>query len=69
MNEKDIFKSEQLERVNNEMFTSFNPEDGVLIGGGATKTITDMVTFSSGGQMDYVLDYELDFPALETDLT
>lgn len=69
MKEKDMIKSEELESINHEMFSSFNPEDEPWIGGAdASKTITDMVTFSSG-HTDWMLDYELDFQPLDTNLT
>jgi hypothetical protein len=61
MKEKDIVKAGGLERLNNELFGSFDPEDeSWIIGGEGTKTISDMATFSSG-HIDYTLDYDISF--------
>lgn len=64
MKQKDITKGEELERINNELFGSFDPEDESAIGGGSTKTITDMYTFTPTGT-DITLDIEWDFPQIE----
>lgn len=64
MKQKDITKGEKLERINNELFGSFDPEDESAIGGGSTKTITDMYTFTPTGT-DITLDIEWDFPQIE----
>jgi hypothetical protein len=64
MKQKDITKGEELERINNELFGSFDPEDESGIGGGSTKTITDMYTFTPTGT-DMNLDIEWDFSQIE----
>lgn len=65
MKEKDINKGEQLERIKDELFGSFDPGDESWIGGGTTtKTITDMYTFTPNGT-DINLDFEWDFPQVE----
>lgn len=61
---KDITKGEELEKINNELFGSFDPEDESGIGGGSTKTITDMYTFTPTGH-DINLDIEWDFSQIE----
>ena len=67
MKEKDMIKSEELESINHEMFSPFDPEDEAWIGGfgDTTRTITDMPTFSSGQATDWMLDYEIDFSQLQ----
>jgi len=62
MKEKDI-KGKELERINSELFGAFDPQDTSWIGGGETKTITDMPTFTPTGS-DLNMDIEWDFPQL-----
>ena len=64
MKEKDIIKGEQLERIKDELFGSFDPEDESWMVGGSTKTITDMYTFTPNGS-DINLDIEWDFSQIE----
>jgi hypothetical protein len=63
MNEKDIMRGEGLEKINSELFGSFDAEAESWIGGGDTKTITDMYTFTPTGS-DLNVDIEWDFPQL-----
>lgn len=58
MKEKDMINSEELERINSELFGSFDPEDESWIVGGS-KTVSGSVTFTpngpdGGGDFDYV---------------
>jgi len=48
MKEKDIINGEELERINNELFGSFDPEDELWIVGGS-KTGTSSVTYTPTG--------------------
>ena len=64
MKETDISKGRELESIKSELFNSFDPEDESGIGGGSTKTITDMYTFTPTGT-DINLDIEWDFPQIE----
>jgi hypothetical protein len=45
MKEKDIINGEDLERINDELFSSFDPEDESWIAGGS-KTSTSWITYS-----------------------
>jgi len=70
MKEKETIKSNELERINQEIFESFSAGDEPWIGGGADcKTITDVPTFQSSGPTDWTLDIEWDFHPLEGDVT
>lgn len=57
MKEKDTIKGEELEKIDNELFGSFDPGDESWIGGDRT-TNTTVATFSPSGA-DGMLD--LDF--------
>jgi hypothetical protein len=48
MKEKDIIKGEELERIDDELFSSFPPEDESWMVGGS-KTITAVATYSPNG--------------------
>jgi len=61
MKDKDIIKGKELERINNELFGSFDPGDESLIGGGPT-TYTGVVTYTPSG-VDGIVD--LDFEEIE----
>ena len=64
MKDKDIIKDEELERINDELFSSFDAEDeSWLIGGSGT--ITTVYSFGPNGVNDHAIDYdwtELDSP-------
>lgn len=61
MKEKEINKAEELERINNELFGAFDPEDESWIGGMA-QCLTVAPTFTPTG-LDTETDY--DFPEIE----
>ncbi len=63
MKEKDIFKAEELETIDNQMFGAFDPEDESWIVGGSRITNTAIYTYSPNGS-DAMLD--LDFWELDT---
>ena len=57
MKEKDTINGEELERINSELFASFNPEDELWIVGGST-TFTWYATYMPdradvGADFDY----------------
>ena len=45
MKEKDIINGEELEKINSELFGSFDPEDESWLVGGS-KTSTSWITYS-----------------------
>jgi hypothetical protein len=55
MKEKDT-NSEELERINSELFASFNPEDEMWIVGGSS-SLTSRVTFTPTGP-DAAADFD-----------
>jgi hypothetical protein len=57
MKEKSILKGEELERIDNELFGSLDPEDESWIVGGSTITSTAMATYSPGGP-DGIVDID-----------
>ena len=59
MKEKEMINGEELERIDNELFGSFDPGDELGIIGGGTKTATDVPTFTPNGY-DWNLDFEWD---------
>ncbi len=63
MKEKDIINSEELERINSELFGSFDPEDESWIVGGS-KTVSGSVTFTPNGP-DGGGDFDLVFAEME----
>lgn len=63
MKEKDIIKGEALERIDNELFSSFDPEEESCIGGGPY-TITASATFTPNGY-DAAYDYDIVFADLD----
>ena len=63
MKEKDIVQGKELEKINNELFASFEPEDESWIGGG-TKTVTSWITYSPCC-VDAAVDYDVNFGELE----
>lgn len=65
MKEKDIINGEELERINSELFGSFDPEDESWIAGGS-KTITSYITYSPCC-VDASYDYDISFVELDTD--
>jgi len=69
MKEKAVIKSEELERINSQLFNTSNLEDERRVGGdGYSKTSTATVTFSSD-QADWNHDYDIDFLELEMNVT
>lgn len=67
MKEKNISKGEELESINNELF-SFDPEDESWIVGGSNVTYTAVATYSpSGPDGTFDLDFwEFDSPEQPT---
>ena len=61
MKDKDIIKGKELERINNELFGSFDPGDESWIGGD-TITYTGVATYTPSG-LDAMVD--LDFWEIE----
>ena len=45
MNEKDIINSKELESINSELFSAFDPGDESCIGGGGGMTNTEESTY------------------------
>lgn len=64
MKEKDIINTEELERINSELFGSFDPEDESWIVGGS-KTVSGSVTFTPNGP-DGGADVDFVFAELES---
>ena len=64
MKEKDIINGEELERINSELFGSFDPEDESWIVGGS-KTVSGSVTFTPTGP-DGGGDFDLVFAELDS---
>ena len=63
MKDQKLIKGEELERINDELFNSFNPEDeSWLVGGG--KTSTSWITYSPSG-VDAVFDIDINFAEME----
>jgi hypothetical protein len=62
MKEKDN-KGEELERINDELFGSFDPKDEASIGGGPY-TLTSSLTLS-GGSFDHQADIDWNFEELK----
>ena len=57
MRDKDIIKGEELERINNELFGSFDPEqESWMVGGSGT--LTTMYSFGPNGVNDHAVDYD-----------
>lgn len=63
MKAKDTIKGEELERLNNELFGTFDPGDEPFIGGG-WDTITSHVTFS-GNTFDHGVDIDWSFEEIK----
>lgn len=63
MKDKDIIKTEELERINNELFDSFDPVDETWIGG-AWDTLTSSTTFTPSG-FDAQMDVDWHFAEIE----
>ena len=63
MKEKNISKGEELESINNELFSSFDPDDESWIAGGS-KTITSYITYSPCC-VDASYDYDISFAELD----
>ena len=57
MKNKDIIKAEELERINDELFCSFDPEDESWMVGGSG-TVTTMYSFGPNGVNDHAVDYD-----------
>lgn len=64
MKEKDIIKGDQLEKINNDLFGAFNPDDESWIVGGS-KTVTSVMSWSPSGVSDAMIDYDWNFAELE----
>lgn len=64
MKEKDVINGKELERINDELFSSFDPEDESWIVGGS-KTVTTMLSYGPGGVVDHALDYDVVFSEIE----
>jgi hypothetical protein len=62
--EKDTIKGEALEKINDELFGSFDPEDESWIGGGGSKTSTSWITYSPCC-VDAAFDFDWNFAELE----
>ena len=60
MKEKDIINGEELERINSELFGSFDPEEeSWIVGGAATGSGSATYTpagFDAGGDVDFGLE-------------
>ena len=65
MKEKDTIKTEELEKINSELFGSFDPEDESWIVGGS-KTASGSVTFTPAGP-DGGGDFDVVFAEMEED--
>ena len=63
MKEKNIINGEELEKINDELFGSFDPEDESCIGGGS-KTSTSWITYSPCC-VDAAFDFDWNFAELE----
>jgi hypothetical protein len=63
MKEKDSVQGEELERINDELFGSFDPEDESWIVGGS-RTVTTFITYSPCC-IDAGYDYDINFAELE----
>jgi len=63
MKEKDIINGEELERINSELFSSFDPEDEAWIVGGS-KTTSSSVTYTPAGG-DAGADFDAVFAEME----
>lgn len=57
MKEKDVIKGKELERINNEVFGFFDPEDEMSIGGYRV-THTGTATYSPSGY-DAIVDLDI----------
>jgi hypothetical protein len=57
MKEKDVIRGKELERINNELFGSFDPEDESWIGGYRV-TNTGTATYSPSGY-DAIMDLDI----------
>ena len=64
MRGKDIIKGEGLEKINDELFGAFNPEDELWIVGGST-TVTSVMSWSPSGVSDAMIDYDWNFAEME----
>ncbi len=65
MKEKDIINGEELERINSELFGSFDAEDASWIVGGS-KTVCSSVTYTPTGP-DGGADFDWVFAELESE--
>ena len=63
MNEKDVNKGYELEKIGDELFGAFEPGDEMLIGG-SWNTITSHVTLS-GSSFDHGADVDWSFEELK----
>lgn len=63
MKANDIINGEELERINSELFGSFDPEDESWIVGGS-KTASSSVTYTPNGP-DGGADFDVVFAELE----
>jgi hypothetical protein len=59
MKEKNNINGEELENLESELFSTFDPDDELWIVGGS-KTISDMATFTPTG-MDHAIDIDYTF--------
>lgn len=60
MSDKYEMSPEELENINAELFNSFDPEQELWIIGGSTKqTSTTVLTYSSNGTVDFMMDYDI----------
>lgn len=63
MKDKDIINREELERISNELFSSFDPEDESWLVGGS-KTSTTLITYSPCC-VDAAFDSDINFAEIE----
>ena len=57
MKDKDIIKGEEPERINDELFSSFDAEDESWMVGGSG-TVTAIYSFGPNGVNDHAVDYD-----------
>ena len=63
MKDRKLIKGEELERINDELFSSFDPEDESWLVGGS-KTSTSLITYSPCC-VDAAFDSDINFAEME----